>query len=290
MKEIIIFSSKNYVDASASNYGDCILIDTGTNIFIYDCGSIEHAKRVIEYMDTHYYEKAVLILSHNDQDHFDGIPYLIEKGRVSAIYTVLLLKHVDDILAKIDDKRKTRESTKYEILETYDNIAQLSGHNLHDIYEEGLFLSDELSIIGPDYSYMIDTVAKRLDGREGNIVDGETAVNATSVQLSIKFNSHCILLCGDSSFNAIESVVRDHDIVQLPHHGKSKQAEKIFDKKWNQNGSQYLVSDNTGNSNGGSDDLNVQGHIVHNTKRGDIIIDAAFFNSYAQKRTGSLGV
>jgi len=290
MKEILILSSKHYEDASASNYGDCILIDTGTRLFIYDCGSIEHAKRVIEYMDTHYYEKAVLILSHNDQDHFDGIPYLIEKGRVSAIYTVLLLKHVDDILAKIDDKRKTRESTKNEILETYDNIAQLSGQDLHDIYEDNPFLSNEISIIGPDYSYMIDSVAKRLDGREGNTVDDETAVNATSIQLSIKFNSHRILLCGDSSFNAIESVLIDHDIVQLPHHGKSKQAEKIFDKKWNQNSTQYLVSDNTGNSNGGSDDLNTQGHIVHNTKRGDIIIDSAFFNSYAQKRTGSLGV
>lgn len=290
MKEIRVLSSKYYEDASASNYGDCILIDTGTNLFIYDCGSIEHAKEAIKYMDDHHYEKATLFLSHNDEDHFAGIPYLIEHNRISEIYTVLLLKHVNDILDKIDDKRKTRESTKNEILDTYNNIAQLSGCNLRDIYDDDFYLSDEISIIGPSYQYMVDTVAKRLDGREGNTVDGETAVNATSVQLSVKFNSHNILLCGDSSFNAIESVVRDHDIVQLPHHGKSKQAEQIFRKKWDQNEAQYLVSDNTGNSNGGSDDLDTQGHIVHNTKRGDIKIDSAFFNSYAQKKTGSLGV
>lgn len=67
------------------------------------------------------------------------------------------------------------------------------------------------------------------------------------------------MLCGDCSFAAIEDSVRDYDIVQLPHHGKSKQADAIFNKKWDQLDSIYIVSDNTGGSNGGSNNLNTKG-------------------------------
>ncbi len=288
MKEIIVLSAVHYQDPGESNYGDCFIINTGKDVIIYDCGSEEHARRVIEYMEENGFKTASVILSHNDSDHFNGIPYLINEGRVSEIYTVLLLKHVDDILDAIDDGRKTRESVKKEILDTYDNIAQLSGCNLHDIYDYNCFISNEISIVGPSYDYMIDTVAKRLDGREGNTADGETAVNATSVQISIKFNSHDVLLCGDCSFPAIDPIVRDFDIVQLPHHGKSKQAELIFDKKWDQLDAIYIVSDNTGNSNGGSDNLNTTGHKVFNTKNNDIVMDSAFMNSNTRRRTGAL--
>lgn len=230
-------------------------------------------------------------MSHNDSDHFDGIPKLIEEDRISSIRTVLLLKYVDDILERIDDGRKTRESVKKEILDTYDNIAQLSGCNLEDIYECDNSLTSEISIVGPDYDYMIDTVAKRLDGREGNTVDGETAVNATSVQVSVNICSHTFLLCGDCSFAAIEDSVRDYDIVQLPHHGKSKQADAIFNKKWDQLDSIYIVSDNTGGSNGGSDNLNTKGHRVFNTKdSNNITINSLFFSSNSIRRKGTLGI
>ena len=37
---------------------------------------------------------------------------------------------------------------------------------------------------------MIQTVAKRLDGREGDTMDGETAVNATSIQVKVNVGSH----------------------------------------------------------------------------------------------------
>ena len=290
MKEIIILSAKHYENYQSINYGDCILINTGTELYIYDCGSERHADEVIKYMDNNNFEKATIILSHNDSDHFKGIPKLIEEGRVDSIRTVLLLKYIDDILERIDDGRKTRESVKREILDTYDNIAQLSGCNLEDIYECNKVLTDDIFIVGPDYDYMIDTVAKRLDGREGNTVDGETAVNATSVQVSINICSHTMLLCGDCSFAAIEDGVRDYDIIQLPHHGKSKQAESIFDKKWDQVDSIYIVSDNTGGSNGGSDDLNTRGHRVFNTKDSNsITINSCFFGSNAVRRKGTLG-
>lgn len=291
MKEIVILSAKHYENSSSTNYGDCILINTSTELFIYDCGSKRHAEEVISYMDKNGFKKAKLILSHNDSDHFNGIPTLLENEKIESIRTVLLLKYLDDILDRIDDKRRCRESVKKAILETYDNIATLSGYNLEDIYELDDNLSNEISIVGPDKEYMLDTVAKRLDGREGNTVDGETAVNATSVQVSLKISNHTFLLCGDCSFSAIEDKVRNYDIIQLPHHGKPKQADSIFDKKSNQINSFYIVSDNTGGCNGGSNNLDTTGHRVFNTKNSEsIILNSMFFSNHSIHTGRTLGI
>ncbi len=291
MKEIIVLSAKHYPHSETTNYGDCIIINTGTQLFIYDCGSSHHAEEVISYMDRNGYKKATVILSHNDSDHFDGIPTLIENNRVSTIRTILLLKYVDEILDRIDDKRRNSDAVKAEILEKYDNIASLSGCNLEDIYECDSKLCDEVSIAGPDFNYMLDTVAKHLDGREGDTMDGETAYNAASVQIAVTICSHSFLLCGDCSFASIEDKVREHDIVQLPHHGKVKQAKQIFDKKCNQTNTIYIVSDNTGNSNGGSDNRSYKGHRVYNTKNSEnITLNPTFFTKESPYSGRSLGL
>ena len=62
-------------------------------------------------------------------------------------------------------------------MDKYDKIAQLSGEPIYDVYEEKPALCDGVEIVGPDKDYMLGTVAKRLDGREGDTMDGETAVH-----------------------------------------------------------------------------------------------------------------
>ena len=291
MKEIIVLSSKEYDNSETTNYGDCILINTGTELIIYDCGHEAHANVAIYYMNQNGFDNAKLILSHNDSDHFDGILKLLNEDKLSVIRTTLLLKYKDKILEKIDDKRKTRDSVAEQILVLYNNIAKLTGAPLEDIYEHPEDLCSEVSIVGPDFDYMIETVAKRLDGREGDTMDGETAVNATSIQVSVKLGIHSLLLCGDCSFPAIEDIVRNYDAVQLPHHGKNKQAEKIFEKKSDQIYSVYIVSDNTGNTNGGSDNLIATGHRAYITKKsGNITINSSIFSSSSVKTGRVLGV
>lgn len=274
MTEIRFLSSSSYVDSKNRNYGDCILINTGNELVIYDCGSIEHAEHVIEYMQKHNYSKAKLILSHNDSDHFNGIPKLLEEDLISEIHTTLLLKYKDDILDRIDDHRRNRDTVGQQILEYYDNIAQLSGAPLVDIYEDSTPICDEIEIIGPDKDYMLDTVAKYLDGREGDTQDCESAVNATSIQVSVSLGKHKILLCGDCSYRSIDDKVRNFDAIQLPHHGKAKQAELIFEKKSDQISALYIVSDNTGSTKGGSDNLNTKGHRIKNTKNSSLYMIA----------------
>ncbi|MEI3234290.1 MAG: hypothetical protein V8S33_07755 [Intestinibacter bartlettii] len=59
------------------------------------------------------------------------------------------------------------------------------------------------------------------------------------------------MLSRDSSFAAIEDKVESYQYIQLPHHGKLVQAEKIFEAKDGDNSVVYIVSDNTGDTNGG---------------------------------------
>lgn len=267
--KVKFLSAKYYSDPSKNN-GDCILIDTGSELVVYDCGCEEHAQRVLNYMQQHGYQQVKVVLSHNDADHFDGIPYLIERGAVSAVYTLLLLKYKDELLNRIGDGRLTRDSIARRIEEIYANIYSLSGSvTLKDMFED-TYVASGVTIFGPDKDYALDAVAKRIDGRESDNIDKETIVNAVSTQLSVAYGGNKLLLTGDSSFPAIENAVRTHNAIQLPHHGKLDQAEEIFNAK--NNSTIYYVSDNTGDSNGGSDDLRKQhprGHVIYNTLDGD---------------------
>ena len=275
---LYILSSINYTDPT-QNHGDCFLYIDGSSAIVYDCGSIEHAKRVIEILDKHYIKKAIAILSHNDSDHFDGIPYLIEQGYVDTLFTILLLKYKDEILDKIDDDRRNRMSIGNAIKEAYENIYSLSGKvNLRDVYENAEELPKQVTFIGPTFEYMIEAVAKGLDGRQGNTIDRETVVNATSVQIHFDMSGKTALLTGDCTPAAIPDDIdlSKYHYIQLPHHGKYIHAEEIFDRVGINYQNIFLVSDNTGESNGGSDELmkNRKGHRIQNTKTdGDIILE-----------------
>lgn len=273
------------------NYGDCFIIDNNNTLFIYDCGSEELAKEVISYMNQKGFSKAIAILSHNDSDHFNGIKYLVDNGKISVVYTVCLLKYVEDIL-ELCDGRKTENSVRKQILDRYDNIAQLGGY-LVDIYPLNKNLTKNISIVGPDKNYMLNAVAHELNGLESDNIDSETVVNATSVQIQITFdNNNKILLCGDCSFAAIEDKVNNYNIIQLPHHGKEKQAKLIFEAVTNINNKMFIVSDNTGPTNGGSDERHFIGKNVKNTKSsGTFKIDETTLNSRTSYVPGkSLGL
>lgn len=266
----------DYENADANN-GDAIIIDTKEKMYVYDCGCDEHAERVIKYAKDNGYQKFDVILSHNDSDHFDGIPKLIETGMVNSVVTNLLFKYTEDILKRIDDSRRSKDSIRKAIAETYDNIYSLSGTcKLVDFMEVSF---EDIELVGPDLEYMLDAVAKRLDGREGNTIDGDTAVNATSLQISIPINNKKLLLTGDATYEAVKDNLDGHTLIQLCHHGKSSTAEKIFEHNSNRddrNEISYYVSDNTGNTNGGSHDLNEKGHKIKNTRKmkEDIEIDS----------------
>ncbi len=288
--ELHFLSAKGYEDPSV-NYGDCIVIVGDGEAIIYDCGSKEHADRVIELLNRHNIDKAFVILSHNDDDHFKGINTLIDEDRVELVYTVLLLKYKDEILDRISDDRVTRKSVSDRIEEMCDNIKSLEGRViLKDAYEDEDELILGASRRGPDKTYMLDAVAKGLDPSQGNTKDSETITNATGIQIGIDVGDNSVLLTGDCPPEAIPDDVdfSEYKYIQLPHHGKSDSADKMFERADRNNEIIWVVSDNTGDSNGGSDKLSNKGHNVKNTKMdGDICISDD--RTYSRKITGRLG-
>lgn len=273
--KITFMSDKGYNDKTA-NHGDCILVDTGSSLVIYDCGCEEHAERVLAYMKNAGYTQAEFILSHNDADHFDGLPYLIEAGVISHVYTLLLLKekYRKKLLQIMGNYIK--DETLIKRIETeYDNIYSLGGSvTLEDALELPSVCTG-VSIIGPELDAALEAVAKHLDNREGNTLDGETIHNAICFQVKIKMDDgKHMLLCGDSAFSMVEPNLKYASYIQLPHHGKYEIAEKIFEYKDGHKhiGTKYYVSDNTGTTNGGSDTLKTKdyGRDVTYTTDGDI--------------------
>ena len=268
--EVIFLSSKSYPDYKEANYGDCILIDTGSELIIYDCGSDAHADRVLDYMHLHNYRNAKFILSHNDNDHYAGINRLIDAGAVTEVYTLLLLKYKDELLDLLDDSRISRESLRRRITDAFDNISSLSQRvMLYDVLAKP-HISNYIDIVGPNKDYTLKAVAKLLDNSESDNIDNETIANAVSCQVKVKFSTGSLLLCGDSNYEAIHRILSQYSAIQLPHHGKYDHASKIMSDIDEVRTTLY-VSDNTGNSNGGSDELmkNCRGYRVLNTINGD---------------------
>lgn len=287
--KIYVLSSQECEDESKNN-GDCFVIDNNKELVIYDCGCEDYANWVINYMKEHNYSKVKVVLSHNDDDHFKGIPILVEKDKTSEITTVLLLKYVDTLLDIIDDGRKNRESLKRQILDTYDNIAQLSGNNLKDAFEH-LEISDGIKISGPGKDYVLEAAAKGLDSTEGNTIDSSTITNATSIHLEITLGNEKILLTGDSSFESVMTEnLENFKAIQLPHHGNADIGERIFDETKKDLDKQYIISDNTGNSNGGSDKLDTKAYRVMNTKEKGILTLDENIISRNRIATGNLGI
>ena len=288
--KLVMLSSKKYAE-EGKDYGDCTIIDTGTNVIIYDCGSEEHAKEVEFYLNKYGYDKALVILSHNDADHFAGLPYLISNDRIKSITTLLLLKHVAEILGEMDDGRRSIESVKRHIGEYFDNVKTLSGNNLNDAMDDTLMLDPCINIVGPDHDFIIEAVAKALDESESDMIAAETIVNAISVQVEVIVGNHKLLLTGDAAFDAIKDKVREYDAIQLPHHGKFKQASEIFELNKGRNSDViYLVSDNKYNHNGGSEELmnsdEKMGKDIRNTQFEEILLD---INSFTKKNKGIYG-
>lgn len=273
------------------NYGDCILIDDGMRLVIYDCGSDELAGKVIDYMNKKGYKKADVILSHNDTDHYKGIDKLRNANRISSITTILLFKYADDILKILDDKRRTKAGVIEKTKEDFDNIASLSGCNLKDALSDDCYISDSIKIVGPNKEFVLEAVAKQINEHESDEINSETITNAISLQVEVDINGKKLLLTGDASFDSFDDKVVDYDLVQLPHHGKKEHAEQIINLTKDNPTIKYYISDNTGNSNGGSNklnELNLKGIIIHNTKKeGDIVINQETCNRIVK---GTLGI
>ena len=261
----------HYNEDLDTRFGDCILLYGSTSLVVYDCGHAKHAEAIEAFLQSNLLISQVhIVVSHNDGDHTDGVcgllDWLHERSQyIVNVYSHQYLKHVDNILDKIGDKRRNRDSLKKSLLAEFDNIKTI----IESAQEYGFTAVEALNgtsvgsctIVGPTIDEFTDVAAKAVDSRESNnIGEGhaeETVMNAASVQLKCKLdNAETILLCGDASPTYLKNL-DSYDVVQLPHHGQLDDAQAIFEELSDPHSKSYLISDNTGSgtTSGGSDKL-----------------------------------
>jgi len=249
-----------------TRFGDCILLYDGTSLVVYDCGHKKHAETVETFLQTNSSISFVhVVVSHNDGDHTDGViallEHLSEEQYDVTVYSSLYLKSAKKVLELLDDERRTLPATKQRILELFDNIkdivekAQDCDFAVKDA-TVGATVSS-CSIVGPKEDEFVDVIAQAIENGSDSQIEGETVMNAASVQLKCKLvNAQSILLCGDASPAYIHKL-DNYDIIQLPHHGKLDSAKVVFENLKDSYSKDYLISDNTGSgqTSGGSDKL-----------------------------------
>lgn len=249
-----------------TRFGDCILLFDNNSIIIYDCGHARHAQEVKSFLKSRSTISQVhIVISHNDSDHTDGVvellDYLYNEQYIVTLYSSLYLKSVRKVIDILDDDRRTLAATKEHILETFDKIKDI----VEKAQEYGFTIKDATvntkvsvaTITGPTEDEFVEVVAQAIE--DGNVtkIEGETVMNAASVQLKCELdNSQMILLCGDASPSYLHNL-DNYQVIQLPHHGKIEDAQRIFEAITDDYSKTYLVSDNTGSgaTSGGSDKL-----------------------------------
>ena len=274
-------------DEPKVNYGDCILLHNRNTIIVYDCGHVEHASTVIDFLESRTTITNVhIVISHNDSDHTKGIDHLFDflsdTTHETTVYTSLYLKHVKKVLEILDDERRTPAATRERILKIFDNIAEIvENAQGHGFAVKNAVINTEICIgaliVGPTEDEFAEVVAKAVETMNDDStasIASETVMNAACIQLSCDLeNDKTVLLCADASPEYLHNL-GDYRVVQLPHHGKLASAETVFENiSANIIGNYtFLVSDNTGDSNGGSDKLMSSpicvGKDIRNTKNG----------------------
>lgn len=250
-----------------TRFGDCIMVSNATQLILYDCGHERHAEKVRDFLrDNNFIQEIHIVVSHNDSDHTNGIipllDYLSSEKYEVTVYTSLYLKHVNKVEEVLNDGRRNKKSICDHILEVFDNIAEIV--EVAQSYEffvkdaiEGVNVA-EAQIVGPTESEFVDVVAKAVEEDGSGTINGETVMNAASVQLKcVLDNQKKILLCGDATPQYLKNL-KSYDIIQFPHHGQYEDGIKILDElddaSYNKD---FLISDNTGSgqTSGGSLDL-----------------------------------
>lgn len=263
---MILKALSHYDGDMDTRFGDCILLYDSNSLIIYDCGHARHAEEIERFLNRNISISQVhIVVSHNDSDHTNGIEslldYLYSKKYEVTVYTSLYLKSAKKILELLDDERRTLPATKQHILQTFDNIkdivekAQEYGFSIENASVGAEVFSG--SIVGPTEDEFAEVVAKAIENDTGTKIDGESVMNAASVQMKCKLdNMQTVLLCGDASPAYLHNM-NSYDLIQLPHHGKLDSAIAIFESLTDPYSKDYLVSDNTGSgsTSGGSDNL-----------------------------------
>ena len=182
----------HYDGDTDTRFGDCILLYDATTLIVYDCGNERHAEEVENFLKNNSLISEVhVVISHNDEDHTKGVTTLFDRlydeGYDVSVYSSLYLKSAKEVLDILDDDRRTLKGTKDRILKTFDHIKEI----VEKAQEYNFTVKDATvntkvasgSIVGPTEDEFVNVVAQAVEDDKVTKYEGETVMNAASVQL-----------------------------------------------------------------------------------------------------------
>ena len=197
-------------------HGQAILaqLPRKTNI-LFDAGSLQRAdigrRVIIPFLDYSGISKIdAIVISHNDIDHINGIPEVVEHCKVGAVYAN------DAFFDAIDQ----RSSTKF-----LSNYLAEKGFKIQRL-DDGLNLKSNANI--------------KMLWPNKQVPDGQLSDNDRSLVSLIEFAGTKMLLCSDIEKSAqaqLLTTIPDlkANIVIVPHHGSTRTSDAAFLEKLQSN-------------------------------------------------------
>jgi competence protein ComEC len=246
------YSDKLTMDVLAVGHGNCVLITTPSKKLIaYDVGCITSPRRAADILSRRVWRLGrmkidVIIISHPDQDHFNGIEKIAERFEIGV---VLVSPYM---FVKPEDKK--HEQSYVETMRVKKLLLD-RGISIVEISE-----GDNLSKYGLPDSMILHPPKEGLDKEESN---------ATSLVLWFVHNGISVLLpadlIGKTNAEFLNNQSIHSDVMMIPHHGgKSDVTESLL--KWS-TPKLLIISDGGFTHRAVSiEDYRRQNFIVHSTR------------------------
>ncbi|MDR2643534.1 MAG: ComEC/Rec2 family competence protein [Planctomycetaceae bacterium] len=210
------YSDKLTMDVLAVGHGNCVLITTPSKkLIVYDAGCITSPRRVADILSRRVWRLGkmkidVIMISHPDRDHFNGLEKIIERFDVGVVLVspYMFLKPVDK-----------KHIQSYET--TMQLKKQLQKYNI-PIIEIGT--GDDLSKYSLPDSIILHPPKNGLEGED---------TNTTSLVLRFVHRGVSVLLPADLDNKIKVPFLKQQpihsDIMMIPHHGgKSDVTEPLI--------------------------------------------------------------
>ncbi len=190
-------------------HGVCVLIESPDGgVVLYDAGSLASPSLATEKISAVLWSKGItridaVMLSHADVDHFNGLPGLLERFEVGAVYA-----SPQTLPRTLLPDERTAPAELSRLL------------TAHNVAVQTLTLGDRLRLGGP---LPANAVAEVLHPSALGVVDTD---NANSLVIGIEYAGRRLLLPGDLEGRGLEELLLqepyDCQVLLAPHHGSPR--------------------------------------------------------------------
>lgn len=186
-----------------SNSGDAILLHFGEEedtsqwkVVLIDGGFSSDGERIINKIDEYYSKNKIdlIISTHPDQDHINGLHYILENIDVGELWIHKPWEHNKIVLENLQDGRHTENSIEEKLKESvskaYDlvKMAESKGIKVTEPFHGLSLFNNKLTILGPSEEYY-ESLIPEFDGMPGRTQKSGTIAKALSNTIKEAFQS-----------------------------------------------------------------------------------------------------